>query len=114
MADFNGDDLSGSRFDGVNLAQARFDRTNLRGAQLRASDLSGARLRAVDLTDAVLTGVELVNVSIYGEILDVTINGVDIGPLVNAELDRRHPDRAAMRPTTPAGFRAAWDAVERL
>jgi hypothetical protein len=81
---------------------------------LRACDLSGARLRAVDLTDAVLTGVELVNVSIYGEILDVTINGVDIGPLVNAELDRRYPDRAAMRPTTPAGFRAAWDAVERL
>jgi hypothetical protein len=35
----------------------------------------------------------------------VTINGVDVGSLVNAELDRRYPDRAKMRPTDPAGFR---------
>ena len=43
-----------------------------------------------------------------------TVNGVDVGPLVNAELDRRYPDRAKMRPTDPAGFREAWDVVERL
>ncbi len=35
-------------------------------------------------------------------------------PLVEAELDRRDPDRAAMRPTDPEGFRRAWDTVERL
>jgi DinB superfamily len=35
-------------------------------------------------------------------------------PLVNAELDRPYPDRATMRPTDPAGFREAWDVVERL
>ena len=35
-------------------------------------------------------------------------------PLVEAELDRRDPDRATMRPTNPAGFREAWDVVERL
>ena len=28
--------------------------------------------------------------------------------------DRRDPDRAAMRPTDPEGFRRAWDTVERL
>jgi hypothetical protein len=44
----------------------------------------------------------------------VTINGVDIGPLVNAELDRRYPDRAKMRPTDPVGFQEAWDVVEGL
>ena len=33
---------------------------------------------------------------------------------MNAELDRRYPDRAKMRPTDPAGFREAWDVVERL
>src|SRR5205814_124539 len=53
-------------------------------------------------------------VDIHGEIVNLTINGVDIGPLVNDELDRRYPDRVKMRPTDPAGFRAAWDVVERL
>jgi len=38
---------------------------------------------------------------------------VIIGPLVNAELDRRDPDRAKMRPAGPAGFREAWDILER-
>ena len=33
---------------------------------------------------------------------------------MNAELDRRYPERAKMRPTDPAGFREAWDIVERL
>jgi uncharacterized damage-inducible protein DinB len=34
--------------------------------------------------------------------------------LVEAELDRRHPDRPKFRPTTPEGFREAWDLNERL
>jgi hypothetical protein len=42
------------------------------------------------------------------------INGVDVAPLVEAELDRRHPEGAKMRPIDPAGFREAWDIVERL
>lgn len=66
------------------------------------------------MNGVVMRGVELVNVDIYGEIANLTINGVDIGPLINAELDRRYPDRAQMRLTTPAGFRDAWDTVERL
>ena len=94
MADFFGEDLRGSRFEGVDLS----------GSQFRASDLTGARFRSV----------ELVDVDIRGEIVNLTINGVDIGPLVNAELDRRYPGRAKMRPTDPAGFREAWDIVERL
>jgi hypothetical protein len=61
-----------------------------------------------------MRGVELVEVDIHGAIENVTINGVEIGPLVSAELDRRYPDRAKMRPTDPAGFREAWDVVERL
>jgi hypothetical protein len=104
MADFIGDELRGSRFERVDLS----------GAEFRASDLSGARFRGVGMSGVVMRGVELVNVDIHGEITNVTINGVDIGPLINAELDRRHPDRVKMRPATPAGFRDAWDIVERL
>lgn len=104
MADFIRADLRGSRFERVDLS----------GAQLRAVDLSGARFRGVDLSGVVMRGVELVGVDIHGEIESVTINGVDIVPLVNAELDARYPGRAKMRPADPAGFREAWDILERL
>ena len=45
-----------------------------------------------------MRGVELVDVDINGEIENVTINGVDVGPLVEAELDRRYPDRPGDAP----------------
>jgi hypothetical protein len=104
MADFIRADLRGSRFERVDLS----------GAQLRAVDLTGAQFRGVDLSGTVMRGVELANVDIYGEIVNVTVNGVDVGPLVDAELNRRYPDRAKMRPAGPAGFREAWDTLERL
>jgi hypothetical protein len=104
MTDFSGADLRGSRFD----------RADLSGSRFWATDLAGARFQGVDLRGAVLRGVELCDVDISGEIENVTINGVDIGPLIEAELDRRYPDRAAMRPADPAGFRAAWDILGRL
>lgn len=114
MADFIGTDLSGSRFDRVNLAGARFERVDLTGAEFSASDLVGARFRGVELNGVVMRGVELVDVDIHGEIGNVTINGVEVAPLVNRELDRRYPERVKMRPTTAAGFREAWDVVELL
>jgi hypothetical protein len=61
-----------------------------------------------------MRGVELVNVAIDGEIVNVTVNGVDIAPIIQAELDRRYPGRAEMRPEDPAGFAAAWDILEQL
>jgi hypothetical protein len=104
MAEFVNADLRGSRFEQVNLTEAEF----------RSVDLSDATFRAVGLHRVVMRGVELLNVDIYGEIENVTINGVDVAPLVLAELDRRDPDRVKMRPEDPAGFREAWDVVERL
>jgi DinB superfamily/Pentapeptide repeats (8 copies) len=93
---------------------SRFERADLGGARLWAVDLSGARLRGVDLTGVTMRGVDLVNADIYGEIENLTINGVDVAPLIDAELNRRYPDRAKMRPADPAGFREAWDVVERM
>ncbi len=66
------------------------------------------------MSRVVMRGVELVDVDIHGEIVNLTINGVDVGPLIDAELDRRYPDRVRMRPTDPAGFREAWTILERL
>jgi uncharacterized damage-inducible protein DinB len=103
-----------AEFIDTDLRGARFERADLTGAQLRAVDLSDAQFRGVDLSGVVMRGVEMANVEIHGELLNVTVNGVDIGPLVEAELDRRYPDRAMMRPDTPAGFAQAWDIIERL
>jgi uncharacterized damage-inducible protein DinB len=104
MADFSAADLRG----------ARFDRADLTGAQFFASDLTDARLRGVDLTRVSMRGVELVDAVIDGEIMNVTVNGVDVGPLIEAELDRRDPDRVKMRPQDPAGFREAWEILRKL
>ena len=104
MADFIHADLRGSRFEFADLS----------GAQLRAVDLTGAQFRGADLSGVVMRGVEMANVDIHGELMNVTVNGVDIGPLVEAELNRRYPDRARMRPSDPAGFREAWDILGRL
>jgi DinB family protein len=104
MADFIGEDLSGSRFE----------RVTMNGAEFRACGIADTRFRGVGMRDIVMRGVELYRIDISGEILHLTINGVDVGPLVEAELDRRYPDRVKMRPADPAGFREAWDVVERL
>ena len=104
MADFTGEDLTGARFDKAGLAGARFDQV----------DLTGARFRNVDLTGASIRGALLVNVELDGLLENVTVNGVDVVPLVEAELDRRYPDRAKMRPADADGFREAWDILERL
>jgi hypothetical protein len=114
MADFTDKDLKGSRFEHVRLTESQFKRVDLSGAQFRTVDLADARFRDVVLKRVVMRGVELVDVDIYGEIGNLIINGVDVAPLVEAELDRRYPDRPKMRPTDPAGFREAWDVVERL
>jgi DinB superfamily/Pentapeptide repeats (8 copies) len=101
-------------FSSADLREARFERADLTGAYFYATDMTRAQFRGVDLSGVVMRGVELVNADIHGEIENVTVNGVDIAPLINAELDRRYPDRAKMRPVDPAGFREAWSLLERL
>ncbi len=103
-----------TEFIDVNLRDARFEEVEMNGARLTRVDLSDAQFRNVDLTRVVMRGVDLVDVDISGEIENLVINGVDVAPLVQAELDRRHPDRVKMRPTDPDGFREAWTTLERL
>jgi hypothetical protein len=91
-----------------------FEHRDLRRAHFRMVDLSGARIDQADMSGVVMRGVELVDVEISGEIRNVTINGVEVGAFVEAELDKLHPDRAAMRPAHPEGFRQAWAVVEQL
>jgi DinB superfamily/Pentapeptide repeats (8 copies) len=93
---------------------ADFIREDLIGARFEQVDLTGARFHNVDLTDVKITGALLVNLDIDGLLDSIRINGVDVVPLVEAELDRRYPDRVRMRPTDADGFRLAWDILEGL
>src|SRR5262245_53944993 len=98
MTEFADQDLSGARFQRVIMRDAVIRDADLNGLQIRGALMHGARMR----------GVELVNVDIYGELVNVTVNGVEILPLVEAELNRRMPERAKMRPDDAEGFREAW------
>ena len=101
-------------FTDVDLTGSTFDSVDLTGASFEHVDLSNATLRFIDLTGARLSMVDMVDVTIKADLRNVVINGVDIAPLVDAELDRRHPGRAAMRPVDADGFRAAWQLLEGL
>ncbi|SET10336.1 DinB family protein [Nonomuraea wenchangensis] len=114
MDEFRERDLSAARFERVNLQDAAFDRVDLVNARMHSVDFTGADLRAALFRRTRLRGVELIDVEISGELSNVVVNGVDIAPLVEAELNRRMPERAKMRPDDPAGFREAWAILERL
>ena len=97
-------DPGAREFRWVDLSGARFEAVDLRGAKILHSWLHGIEMR----------GVEIVDATIDGEVRNLLVNGVDVAPLVEAELDRRHPDRTIFRPTTAGGFREAWDRNEQL
>jgi DinB superfamily/Pentapeptide repeats (8 copies) len=102
---------------GVRWQAARmveFIKQDLSGARFEQVDFSRAWFRNVYFTGATLRGAWLQDVDIDGEIRNVRVNGVDIGPLVEAELNRRHPDRTKLDPANADGFREAWAIIERV
>jgi hypothetical protein len=82
------------------------------GAEFVDLDMSGATFREVDLSGARMYGVLLTGADLDGDITGLVVNGVEVAPLVEAELDRRHPERTKLRPTTADGAREAWTVVE--
>ncbi len=95
------------------LSETTYDRIRLRDGRFTWIDLSGARVGHVGLRDVRMRGVELEDLDIDGELSNVVINGVDVAPLVEAELVRRDPDYAQMKPHDADGFRTAWRTLER-
>ena len=114
MTRFREHDLTGARFERVSLRGATFSQVFLNDAQMNAVDLTGAQIRGAVFNESRMRGVELVDVEISGELQNVVVNGVDIAPLVDAELNRRMPERAKMRPDDSDGFREAWTVLEGL
>ncbi|MCL3819551.1 DinB family protein [Aeromicrobium wangtongii] len=76
----------------------RFDDEDLTGAEFRECDLSGARMVGVMIRDAEIDGM----------VTSLVVNGVEVMPYVEAELDRRHPVRLRIRSDLPGDLREAW------
>jgi len=92
------DDLQGAQFTDVNLRGARFVRCDLSGAVLRGAEVTGADIDAPWL----LAGDNV-----------LLVNGVNVAPFVDAELNRRFPGRELRRAEDPDTLRTAWSTLER-
>ncbi|RAO05218.1 DinB family protein [Micromonospora noduli] len=79
-----------------NLRGARFNRSTLAGAVMRGADVDGLDIDAPWLAEGTLV-----------------VNGVDVVPLVEAELNRRFPGRDLRLAKDPDDLRVAWAAIER-
>lgn len=88
-----------------------FTKQDLSGARFEQVDFTAAWFRNVYFTGATFRGAWLDDVEIDGVIRNVRINGVDVGPLVEAELNRRYPERTKLDPTEADGYREAWTIV---
>ena len=84
---------------------ATFIRTSFKGATLRSSDVSGVTMRSVDVGGLDIDGHDL----LFGTLI---VNGVDVVPLVDAELNRQFPGRELQKAQTPRGLRDGWVAVQ--
>jgi hypothetical protein len=82
-------------FTDQDLSGVRFARCLLRGAVIRGSDVTEMEIDDHDLYEGSLW-----------------VNGVDVVPLVETEINRRFPGRELKTSTTTDGLRAAWAAVE--
>jgi hypothetical protein len=89
-----------------------FEKQDLAGATFTDCNLDGAEFREVTMVGARIIGSVMIDVEIDCLVRNVTVNGVDVVPLVEAELDRRHPERIALRPTDVASALAAFDVVD--
>src|SRR4051812_47802728 len=85
---------------------------SLAGARLRGADFSGARLHDVNFEGSKITDAWFYGADISGDLEGLRLNGVEVAPLVAAELDRRYPQRAKLRAADPDGLAEAWAMIE--
>ena len=90
---------------GQGFEGATFVRTSFRGATLRSCDVSGVTMRSVDADGLDIDSHDL----FFGSLI---VNGVDVVPFVEAELNRQFPGRELQKSETPEGLRDGWVAVQ--
>lgn len=90
------------------LSRTRFTGLDLTGATICESVLDGVRVVACEIDGLRVSGHE-------GRTPRVYVNDVEVSGYVEAELDRRHPERVTVREAASAAeLLAAWDLVGGL
>ena len=74
-------------------------------------DWSGAFLHNINFQDAKIREANLDGASFGGYVGSMTVNGIAVWPLMEAELMRRHPEYAKLKVSTPVGCREALSIV---
>ena len=87
-------------FEGATFVNASF-----KGATLRFSDISGVTMRGVNVDGLDIDSHDV----LFGSLV---VNGIDVVPLVDAELNRQFPGRELRKAQTPDGLREGWVAVQ--
>lgn len=94
------------------MAAEEFTNRDLKGSRFTHVDLSEVRIKDAWMRDVRITGAWIQGLEIEGEIEgSLLVNGVDVVPHVEAELNARHPGREtvfAVREGDADSFRAAW------
>jgi hypothetical protein len=90
---------------------------SLKGRTFRNRTLRESRFIGCDLTEVVVRGSDVGGMEIDSPWLledggRMLVNGVDVVPLVDTELNRRFPGRELRTAADPAGLRSAWAAIE--
>lgn len=85
---------------------------SLSGARLEDGDFTNVRLHAPNFMGAKITDAVFYGADISGDLEGLRLNGVEVGPLVLAELERQSPERAKLRAEDPDGLAEAWALIE--
>ncbi|MGI8645525.1 MAG: DinB family protein [Nocardioides sp.] len=79
-----------------------FNDRDLTAAEFRESVLDRVRMVGVVMRDAVIDG----------EVINLVINGIEVSGYVEAELDKRYPERPLLRSAEPAELREGWRLLQ--
>lgn len=97
------------------MADEQDETASFRGGRFTGADFTGATFRDCDLRGVKVVDSWLVDVRVSGLVRDLVVNDVDVTGFVEAELDRRHPERVQVREMRTADdYRATWATIERL
>jgi hypothetical protein len=102
---FQDRDMAGTVFRGVNLGGAVFNYVNLGGAVFDDVNLRGATIHNVNLSN-----VSIDDANVKG----MTIFGIRVDQLIEAELDRRDSERARLRMQDPHDPDSVREVMARL
>lgn len=78
------------------------------------ADFTDARFHGVNFSNVKISDAWFFNVDLSGLVGNLSVNGVEVGPYVEEELNKRHPERLLLAPSDPDGMRAAWNSIEEF